>query len=124
MTVVEVCLQQMSLPMLNYHPLAPCSAAHRVCVCAGSSGYTPLIYAAREGHADVVAALLELGADPNAATRSGGSTALHRAAYMGHTVIVQQLLHAQANPAVQDADGQTALHKAEQQASCSVLTCR
>ena len=76
---------------------------------AGTSGYTPLIYAAREGHADVVELLLQLGADPNAATASGGATALHRAAYMGHLAVVQLLLRAGADAARQDADGQTAL---------------
>lgn len=86
----------------------------------GSSGYTPLIYAAREGHADVVALLLELGADPNASTTAGSSTALHRAAYMGHGAIVQLLLAGRANPTLQDADGQTALHKAIQQGHTEV----
>lgn len=75
----------------------------------GTSGYTPLIYAAREGHADVVELLLQLGADANAATKSGGACALHRAAYMGHLQVVSLLLAAGAEPMQQDADGQTAL---------------
>lgn len=85
------------------HPPAPPSRP------AGTSGYTPLIYAAREGHADVVGLLLQMGAKPNAATKSGGSTALHRAAYMGHLQVVRRLLDAGADAAQQDADGQTAL---------------
>ena len=76
---------------------------------AGTSGYTPLIYAAREGHADVVELLLRLGADANATTKSGGACALHRAAYMGHLQVVSLLLAAGAEPMQQDADGQTAL---------------
>ena len=59
--------------------------------------------------------LLSLGADPNAATRSGGATALQRAAYTGHVAVVRLLLAAGAAPAQQDGDGQTALHKAVQQ---------
>lgn len=82
---------------------------------AGTSGYTPLIYAAREGHLDIVQWLLSSGANPDAATCSGGATALHRAAYCGHLAVVQQLLAAGATPGLQDADGQTALHKAVQQ---------
>jgi ankyrin repeat protein len=67
-----------------------------------------------------VALLLELGADPNASTTAGSSTALHRAAYMGHGAIVQLLLAGRANPTLQDADGQTALHKAIQQGHTEV----
>ena len=57
----------------------------------------------------MVELLLQLGADPNAATASGGATALHRAAYLGHLAVVQLLLRAGADAARQDADGQTAL---------------
>lgn len=95
------------------HPTHPL----RALLAAGTTGYTPLIYAAREGHADVCELLLSLGADPNAATRSGGATALQRAAYTGHLAVVRLLLAAGAAPAQQDADGQTALHKAVQQVS-------
>ena len=79
-----------------------------------------MIYAARAGHADIVELLLQLGADPNAATRAGGSTALHRAAYVGHLGIVQLLLAGGASPGLQDADGQTPLHKAVQQGQAEV----
>lgn len=87
---------------------------------AGGSGYTPLIYAAREGHQDIVQLLLELGADPDAATQAGRATALHRAAFMGHQAIVQLLLAGGATPGMRDADGQTALHKAVQQGHTAV----
>lgn len=63
---------------------------------------------------------MQLGADPNAATRAGGSTALHRAAYMGHLDIVRLLLSSKAVPGLQDGDGQTALHKAVQQGHSQV----
>eukprot|EP00887_Chlorella_sp_A99_P005549 scaffold1.g5549.t1 len=78
----------------------------------GSSGYTPLHYAAREGHADVAEFLLASGADINAATRSGGAAPLHRAAYTGRAGVVRLLLRHGADLSLQDADGQTAAHKA------------
>ena len=40
------------------------------------------------------------------------STAVHRAAVCGHSEVVQTLLKHSADPALQDADGRTALHKA------------
>jgi len=57
----------------------------------GASGFTPLHYAARNGHAGCVALLLRHRAAVDAAT-SGGATALHRAAFCGHEAIVRALL--------------------------------
>ncbi|KAK9841763.1 hypothetical protein WJX81_001485 [Elliptochloris bilobata] len=82
---------------------------------SGSSGYTPLHYAARAGHAAAAHMLLDAGADPNRVTAAGGATSLHRAAYMGHTCVVRLLLQRGADAALQDADGETALHKAASQ---------
>ncbi|PSC77021.1 Ankyrin repeat domain-containing 39 [Micractinium conductrix] len=86
----------------------------------GSSGYTPVIYAARQGHVDCVELLLACGAAPDAATAAGGATALQRAAYMGHLRVVQLLLDAGATAALQDGDGQTALHKAAERGHADV----
>ena len=86
--------------------LAPCSTLHTPAPVTGSSGYTPVIYAARQGHVDCVELLLACGAAPDAATAAGGATALQRAAYMGHLRVVQLLLDAGATAALQDGDGQ------------------
>ena len=77
----------------------------------GSSGYTPLHYAARNGHAECVTLLLQAGAEVDAST-AGGATSLHRAAFAGHERIVALLLRASASAAVQDSDGDTPLLKA------------
>ena len=77
----------------------------------GASGFTPLHYAARNGHAGCVALLLRHRAAVDAAT-SGGATALHRAAFCGHEAIVRALLAARACATLQDADGEAPLHKA------------
>ena len=79
-----------------------------------SSGYTPLHYASRSGHAECARLLLRFGAVPDAAT-NGGATALHRAAFGGHTQVVVLLCDAKADIAKQDSDGDTPLHKAAAQ---------
>lgn len=54
-------------------------------------GLTPLIWAAREGHTDVVVQLLQAGAKANHQDRSG-QTALACAAFKGHAGVVDILL--------------------------------
>ena len=78
----------------------------------GDSGYAPLHYAAREGHAACVSFLLEAGARVDRATKEGRATALHRAAYTGRSDVIAILLRAGADASAPDADGETALHKA------------
>jgi hypothetical protein len=120
---------------------------------AGTSGYTPLHYAARAGHVPALELLLKhgvgrgagaapyglsrrlhagraagpcsagpptslralcpcAGADVNAATAQGRATSLHRAAFAGRAAAVRALLQHNADPLLQDADGESALHKA------------
>ena len=88
-------------------------APHRLGASDGT-GYTPLHYAARGGHAECVGLLLRQRACVDART-TGGATALHRAAFTGQTAICALLLRAKANAAAQDSDGETPLHKAAAQ---------
>lgn len=60
-------------------------------------GQTALILAARNGHLEVVEALLKAGADPDHAT-ADGRTALIMAAEGGHATVVESLLRAGADP--------------------------
>jgi len=71
-------------------------------------GVTALIYAATEGHTNIVQLLLENGAKVNAANENG-NTALMQAAHNGHTNIVQLLLEKGANVNAQENNGNTAL---------------
>ena len=80
----------------------------------GSSGYTPLHYAARGGHAACVTLLLQARASVLARTQ-GGATPLMRAAFAGHADVCTLLLRAGSAAEAQDADGETAAHKAAAQ---------
>lgn len=82
-------------------------AVHSDGVC-GTTGYTPLHYAAREGHAPCVALLLARGARPDARTK-GGATPLHRAAFAGRAEVVRLLLEAGADASALD-DGARGRH--------------
>ncbi|MDA0178731.1 ankyrin repeat domain-containing protein [Solirubrobacter phytolaccae] len=69
---------------------------------------TPLVYAALRLDAATAVALLEAGANPN-----GEGAPLVRAAGRGALGVVRALLAHGADPALRDADGQTALEAAE-----------
>lgn len=74
-----------------------------------NSGWTPLHYAAFEGHVDVCEALLEAGAKLDE-TDNDGKGALMLAAQEGHTSLVERLLEHHGAPIDQHAhDGKTAL---------------
>ena len=81
---------------------------------AGSkrSNITPLMRAAKQGHAEVVDMLLGLGADVNAQRKDNAATALHEAAVHGRDVCVRILLQCGANVRALDKDGCHALHYA------------
>ena len=88
-------------------------------------GTTPLITAAMMGHADVVAILLEQGADP-AKAGLNGVNALHVAASMGHVEVMALLLDGGADPDARHAFAKsTALHFAAEmgQAAAVRLLC-
>lgn len=71
-----------------------------------------LIWAAQNGHEPVVAALVKAGADVNARTSKGGTTALALAAQNGHEAIVNALLAAEADVNAPGIAGWTPLMKA------------
>eukprot|EP00913_Durusdinium_trenchii_P031363 g29366.t1 len=60
---------------------------------AGGNGATPLYVAAKNGHKEVLSALLEVRADPQK-VRKDGWTPLQVACSQGHVEVVQQLLQA------------------------------
>ena len=74
------------------------------------TGFTPLIFAARGGHLDAVAALLDAGADVDD-TLSDGQSVLVVAVANANWDVAQQLLDRGADPDLAGA-GWSALHQA------------
>ena len=72
--------------------------------------YTPLAIAAREGHADIIRALLEAGADPRRLIGLFRGTALHEACYFGHTDVIRTMTqgHERTGTRASDLDAQGA----------------
>jgi ankyrin repeat protein len=75
---------------------------------SGVNGWTPLLHAIHKNHAGSVRALLDLGANPNAANPRG-TTPLMMAASYRQAEIVQLLLDRGADPTLKNSQGQTAL---------------
>lgn len=60
--------------------------------------YTPLAIAARDGHAGIVEALLEAGADPRRMIGLFRGTALHEACFFGHAGVIRAMTSSQERP--------------------------
>ena len=72
-------------------------------------GFTPLILASYNGHAEATALLLDHGADSDRGDGARGNTALMGVAFKGHAGIAERLLEAGADPHRTNKAGQTAL---------------
>jgi ankyrin repeat protein len=59
---------------------------------ANKAGFTPLLAATKKGHGEIVALLLNQGAEVKQATTNNRMTALHVAALHGHREVVALLL--------------------------------
>ena len=75
-----------------------------------SGGWTPLHYAARQGHLDIARSLLDAGADVNHPADGDRSTPLLVATINGHFDLAMELLAAGADPKLASAAGATPLY--------------
>ncbi|PNP53232.1 hypothetical protein THARTR1_06249 [Trichoderma harzianum] len=87
----------------------------------GEHQETPLIWAARKGHKDIVKLLLDAGADVNVKEQDLGETALTLAIESGHETTVQALLDKGANVHHRDHSDHTPLFTASWQNSETVM---
>jgi ankyrin repeat protein len=78
-----------------------------------SQGFTPLLWASREGYDDIVRELLNAGADPNHLDQWMGATSGHKAAFWGRAAAMRLLVtHGLDVNARGGYNGYTALHDA------------
>jgi ankyrin repeat protein len=87
----------------------------------GANSRTALHFAARGGHADVVEALLDDGANQDAVTVPDEETALHEAIRNGHLEVVQVLLEEGADVDLPQLKGLTALHIAAKEGNAEIV---
>lgn len=78
-----------------------------------TGGLTPLLIAARNGHAEAVRALLAAGADVNEVSAGDKSSSLVIAIANGHYDVAKFLLEHNANPNLASIDGLAALYAVE-----------
>lgn len=83
---------------------------------SGSDGHTPLLVAARDGLTDVVALLLDAGADQTATDTYMRAVPAHKACFMGHAEVLRLLVAAPRFREIAEAqgpyNGYTPLHDA------------
>ena len=85
-------------------------------------GGTALHLAAKNGHSQVVSALVAAGASVDAPTGGLGRTPLHLAAAAGHAEAVSVLLQAGASPLIRGRDDSSALQLASAGATATLST--
>lgn len=88
----------------------------------GNCGYTPLHWAAQNGHRDVAAFLVENGSDLVSACDTWGYTPLHKAARFGHKDIVELLIKHGGNVNQKSKNGWTPSHLAIMNGHDAIVT--
>ena len=76
----------------------------------GHGGLTPLLHAAREGHAEVARALLDAGADLDQASGGDGTSPVLMATINGHFDLAMEFLDRGADPMLESSAGNTPLY--------------
>ena len=107
--------------VLGGSPAAAAAAPGTTDVVNDRDGWTPLHWAAYEGHPAAVAALLRLGALPDTPDFLDGKTPLHWAVHLSHPGVIRALLGGGANVNALSAAGRTPLDLAWEGAVSALL---
>lgn len=97
----------------NYRQIATISKLQRFINTTDDGHWTPLVWAAENGHGDIVSYLISLGADPNICD-SENNTVLHWASLGGKLESIYPLM-TNSDLNIQNINGDTALHIAARQ---------
>jgi len=89
--------------------------------CTGLDNWTPLHFAANEGHLEIIKLLLtQKDVRPNSVSKAN-RTPLHLACIRGHTSIARALQAAKCDLNIADHEGNTALHFASESGSTDII---
>lgn len=89
--------------------------------CTGLDNWTPLHFAANEGHLEIIKLLLTQKDIKVDSLSKANRTALHLACIRGHVGIVRALHEKQANINISDHEGNTALHFASENGNTDII---
>ncbi|XP_063438288.1 uncharacterized protein LOC134719215 [Mytilus trossulus] len=99
------------------------NGANLECRTDGYVGLTPLMWAARYGHVEVMPYLVTHGSQIETPDTLGGQTPLMLAALVGHLEVVTYLVTHGSQLDATDLDGRTALHHAAKYGNIDVTKC-
>jgi [histone H3]-lysine9 N-trimethyltransferase EHMT len=111
-------IQATQIILENYRQIATISKLLKFINTTDDGSWTAMVWAAENGHGDIVSYLISLGADPNICD-SENNTVLHWACLAGKIESIYPLA-ANTDPNIQNIHGDTALHISARQSKTKI----